>query len=345
VHFLRAAALFAVALPLAAQEPVFRTETTLATVPFHVVQRHNYVVDLRADDIVLLEDGAPQQITFFEGGLRARRTLPVEMILLFDTSGSVVDEGLLDPLVFKSTLLDNLDNVRIAIYGFGAGLQRYCRPTRDTAEMAAACERVRNPKAQPRPETIRLELPPKRKADPRGGTWLYEAVRGCARDVARGDNATRMMLVFSDGFPTTDTRPEEGAAIPRELGIAVYPVVLGHGRLTEQFRHVQETGYNKQGVLSDGARDRLARLEDQQRQIEAFASLGELTGGRSFDPPLITLDMVRRMLGFMVGQVRCEYIAGFTPQASGESRKHKLEVRLRNKEMGKVLGGSRVVVH
>ena len=335
--------------PLDAQEPVFRSETTLALVRFHVVRKKFYAEDIKPGDIILLEDGQPREITFFEGGRVKRRTVPVEMILLFDTSGSVVDEGLLNPLAFKSSLLDQLENVRIAVYGFGANLQRFCRPTRDAAELARVFQRVIDFKtrAQPRPEILKLELPPKRHSNPNGGTWLYEAVAGCARDAtALPGNPTRMMLVFSDGFPTTDTRPVEGAAVAKDLGMPVYPVVLGHARIAEQMKQVQQTGYNRQGVMSDSARQRLSRLEAQEQEIQDFASLGELTGGRSFDPPVINLMMMQRILGGMVAQVRCEYVVGFTPPPeNGDPRKHKLDVRLRSKEMGKVLGGTRVISH
>src|ERR1035438_10745328 len=82
-----------VALPIAGQEePVFRASTTLATVSFHVVRDKHYVEDLKPQDLVLLEDGTPRNITFFEGGRSKQRTTAVDIALLFDISGSVVDE-------------------------------------------------------------------------------------------------------------------------------------------------------------------------------------------------------------------------------------------------------------
>jgi hypothetical protein len=85
-------------------------------------------------------------------------------VLLFDVSGSVKQEGLLDPLAYnyKAALLDGLPNARLAVYGFDSNLKRSCRPTRDPAELAAAFLRVVNFRAGagPRPEIIRLQLPP-----------------------------------------------------------------------------------------------------------------------------------------------------------------------------------------
>lgn len=337
--------------PEKAQEelPVFRAETTLALVRFHVVRKNIYVETLKPEDIVLLEDGVPRKLALFEGGRSARRTVPVEVILLFDISGSVTQEGLLDPLVFKSVLLDGVPNARLAVYGFGATLFRFCRPTRDTAELAGAFQRVLNFRAgaEPKPVAIHLKLPPKRKTDPRGGTWIYEAVLAAAKDAAAGPgNVTRMLLVFSDGFSTTTSRPEDAATPVSELGIPLYPAVLGHYRIQEQIRQAHESGYDRMGVLTDGARRRLARLEDQESEIQQFASLGELTGGRAFDPRMINLEIVRQLLAAMVAQIRCEYVVGLTPTPStGAPARHELQVRLRAKELGKVLGGARTVTY
>jgi VWFA-related protein len=332
-------AIFAVCLLPAQPTPVFRTESSLALVRFHVVHKNRYVTGLKPEDVVLLEDGAPREFTVFENAMAATRTVPVEMTLLFDTSGSVVDEGLLDPLAFKETLLDNLDGVRIAVYGFDRNMKRYSGPTRDYAQLqkAFAALGTRGGKGEP----IELRLPPKRKADPNSGTWLFEAVAAVSRQAAGtpGD-ATRMVLAFSDGFPSTDSRPEDAADIDRELGIPVYPVVLGHQRLMQRME--EERRRLMPGESTSGT---LSYLMAKQNQIADFARLGELTGGRSFDPPAITLTVTRSVLSSMVALVRTEYVVGFAPEISDAPRRRKLEIRLREKDAGKVMGGTRTVVH
>ena len=85
----------------------------------------------------------------------------------------------------------------------------------------------------------------------------------------------------------------------------------------------------------------------QQQDIAEYASVGELTGGRSFDPPMINEAIMKNILDFMVGQAGVlEFVAGYAPDpASDKPKKHKVEVKLNEKEMGKVLGGTRTVVH
>jgi VWFA-related protein len=306
-----------------AQDPAFviRTETNLALVRFHVVRKGRYVPDLRAEDIRILEDGVPQKLALLEGGGPGARTLPVEISLLFDVSLSVVNQGLLDSIAIKETLLDGVGgNVGVAVYAFGAKLKRFCRPTRDPATLRAALQ-----------SAYEFE---------HGGTRLYEAVMMTARDAAAGAaNAARLLIVFSDGQPTTDTKPEDAARVARLLGIPVFPVVLGHERVARQ---AQGNGTDARKPPSLGR----LRAMDREREMLDFARLGEMTGGRSFDPPLVNNAAARQILQALATHVQAEYVAGFyLPAASTKPAQHKVEVVLLRKDAGKLYGGSRAVVH
>jgi VWFA-related protein len=323
--------------PLAAQEtPVFRSETSLALVRFHAVQKGRYIEGLRAEDVVLLEDGKTRPFTLFESALTGRRSIPIELSVLFDTSGSVVDEGLLDPLVFKSGILEGLDNVRVAIYGFAGKLRRYCPLTRDFETLHAALDAVRD-RRKGAGVDIPIELPPKRKSDPRGGTWIYESVIGAARDTAaQPAPARRLMLVFSDGFGTTTSAPEDASNICAELGVAVYPVLLGHWKLLEQMRAEQEREAARKNPSANisAAAD---RMNEKQREVEEFGSLARLTGGHAFDPPMLTLDVLRRVLAGLVAEARTEYVLGFTPAPGELDRRRKFEVKLKEKAGAQII--------
>ena len=188
---------------------------------FHVVRDKHYVDDLKPQDLVLLEDGTPRTITFFEGGREKQRTTSVDVALLFDISGSVVDEGLLDMTMWKSAFLDSLPGSSLAVYGFASGLLRFCQPTRDSKQLEAAFNSVlKTSKSGPKVEPVRftLSLPPKRKSS-QGGTWIYESVIAATNDMqAWPGKSTRLIVIFSDGFPTTTSVPEDAAKVARDAG-------------------------------------------------------------------------------------------------------------------------------
>jgi VWFA-related protein len=350
--------------------PVFRAETSLALVRFHVVNKtkKQYVVDLKPEQIELLEDGRPQKIALFEGpgngaqspggasgagpgpggagpGSGGNRSVPVEIILVFDTSGSVLQEGLLDPVVFKRDLLDSIPNAYLSVYRFETRMRRLAQRTRDLETIRKAFSAL--DKRVNFGTVLKLEQHASEKDRKHGigGSPIFEAVMEAARDASAGpSDMTRQLVIFSDGFATSGTKPAAAARLAQELGIPVSPVVLGHGRIIERLqRGVQQQMGDVRGGQREPSAD-MRRAQSQQQEIEEFASLGELTGGRAFDPRYFTADSLRQMLRFMVGQVRNEYVAGYYP-ASGEGGKksYKLSVRLRSKDYGKLLGGTRVM--
>jgi VWFA-related protein len=324
--------LVAIALSgLAQDDAIFKAQSTLATIRFHAIQKDQYLIALKPEDIILLEDGAPRKFTVFENAMSSAATTPVELTLLFDTSGSVMDQRLLDPLVFKQSLLDSLPNVRLAVYGFDQTMTRYCRPTRDYAQLQAAFQALA---ARGAGEGVELKLPPKRKAE-KGGTWLYEAVIAGSREAAQTPGeASRMIMVFSDGLGTTTSRPEDAAELDRELGIPVYPVLLGHRQLLQRPADARArekpVKSSKKGGASGGPSQSEMKLEARAMQV---------------DPPAIDLNTMRQILWAILADMRAWYTVGFPVEPSETLKKHKLEVRLANKDMGKIEGGTRTLLH
>jgi VWFA-related protein len=359
------ALLLLVSLPLTAQEPPsFRAETSLALVRFHVVHDNTYVLNLKPEDIQLLEDGKPRKFSVFEGGRAGSKKMPVNLVLLFDISGSVVNAGLLNPLVFKTSILDGLGNARIAVYAFSDDLRRYCRPTRHLAVLEAAFHALDKRETG---ELIALKLPPKRTVR-RPGTWIYAAVMATAQEfapkpdvhstvsydpatassdsAAAPDLATTMVLTFSDGLDTTSAIPEDASGLCQELGIPVYPAVLGYRNLLDQIKLAKEAGGDRPGNTDPRPGMRLMNLEAQKADVQRFTRLGPLTGGRAFDLPQIGLGVMQQILDFIAGQIRHQYLVGFVPEVSASApRSHKLEVQLVDKTIGKISDGTRTLVH
>jgi VWFA-related protein len=307
-------------------------------VKFHVVQKNAYTDNLRPEDIHLLEDGQPQKIAVFEGpGQSGKRTIPVEIILLFDVSLSVMNDNLLDSYSIRDTLLAGFDGrVGISIYAFGGKFKKFTGPTNDIEKLKQALDGVWG--------FANL------------GTPLYESIVRAGKDAweTGGSNVARAMVIFSDGEATSKAKPELASKGAAQYGVTLYPVVLGHTRAVNQ----AVNGGSGSGFPVGGNRGgspnmpqnqqqagRMDRLRDKEAQMEEFASIGAATGGRSFDPQAINTMVVKTILSAVVKAVRYEYVAGFYPASSGERKPHKLEVKLLDKSKGKLTGGVATVVH
>lgn len=290
----------------------FRVDTNLALVRFQVIpQKGQFVTDLRPEDVEIREDGVPQPVGLFEGGRFYPRTVPLEISLLFDCSGSVQEAGNLDAHVFDESLLKEFENVAISIYGFSEHLTRLTGPTRDGPRLMKAMEAV--------------------DALPSGDTPLFGSIAETARDaVSLGGNATRMMVIFSDGESTRLgdlARSDEAVQTALELGMALCPVMLA------------EPPGN--GVDPDpGSEWQLHRLQS----IGRFMNLARATGGQGFNA-ISTTDVLPSILKSLAQHVRYDYVVGFYPSSSGGRKKHKVEVVWRSKSRGDIVGGSRILVH
>jgi VWFA-related protein len=315
--------------PVQEEQPnlVIRTETNLALVRFHLAQQGRFSDRLRPEDIQLLEDGKPQKLALFEGPRTGHKT-PVEILLLFDVSLSVMNNDLLNPFTIKETLVDGLGNhVSVAVYAFGGKWKRFTTPTRDFPTLRKAVE-----------EAFDFT---------NAGTPLYESIIRTARDaVESGSNATRLMVIFSDGFATTKMPPQEAAKAALSYDIPLYPVVLGHQRVVQQAMGGGGGGPFGAAAPNPNAIHRQMIAHDKEQQMLEFAELGEMTGGRSFDPPVVNPVIVREVLQWVATQVQFQYVAGYyVPPSSQDKRPHKVEVKLLDKKLGKLRGGSRAVIH
>ena len=277
--------------------PTFRAEANLVLVRFQVSpQKGKLLAGLRDQDIELLEDGVPQEIALFEGGRFHPRTVPLEIALLFDCSGSVQLTGRLDTRVFQRSLLDEYANAKIAIYAFTDRLTRVIPPTRDGEALMKALTAVR--------------------AIPNGGTRLFGSIAEAAHDVAAaGGSAVRMLVIFSDGESTThgdNVLDGEAIQAAQDHGIALYPVTLSNATFSES--------------------------------VEKFRLLARATGGMRFEA-ISNAGALPAILNKIAKRIQYDYVVGFYPPTSGGKTRHKVEVVLRNKDQGRILGGIRTVAH
>ena len=358
-------AMLAVAPIAVAQEPaaaedsglIIRAESNLVVVPLHVYENKTSVNGLGREAFQLFEDGVPQEIAFVEGPpgageSREDRSVPTEIIFLIDFSYSVMTPGLLDFNTIRSTMLEGLrQDVQLSIYGFANKLKIFTGPTRDLEKLQKALDQS--------------------FASEAGGSRVYEAMMQTARHAAnRGGNVSRMMVVFSDGLSTTNLDPELVVRSANAFGIPIYPVVLGHERITKRAqglvagveRHRQPNpgglgGGNEQGVRPGEpqfgpranpvpALNRQTNARNQESLQQIFAELGPKTGGRSYDLPVLNNKVIRQILGSLSTLAETEYVVGYYPKSVDEElQAHAVEVRLASDEIGKLYGGQRFVVH
>jgi VWFA-related protein len=301
----------------------FRAETNLALIRFQVTPaKGELVADLRPEDISIKEDGAPRKIAVFEGGRLYPRKMPVEITLLFDCSGSMAMAGLIEPRVFGPSLLDEFENVRLAVYGFSDDLARLTTPTRD-------------------PETLRRATAAVLTV-PHGDTPLFRTIGAMVREAAATPgNAIRKVVVFSDGEanPATDTG-FFGAAVRQaeELGVALYPVTLSAGPVDSEPTDLAWKILESRGpILRTGM--------DKTTSRGSFARLGNLTGGQGFQE-IVSSEVLPKILRSLGRQIRFEYVVGYYhPEGSASGKRRQVTVTWSGAGRGEIVGGTRTVVY
>jgi VWFA-related protein len=193
--------------------PTFRVETNLAQVQFQITPKRGQAMQaLRPEDIEIREDGVPKPARLFEVGRSYQTGVPVEIWLLFDCSASMTSIADLDPYAFNTSLLDEYENVSVAMCAFSDEWIRFTKPTRDARTLRKAMQAV--------------------LAVPRGGTRLYGAIHDTVDNAAEGrPGAIRMVVIFSDGDASGTDYLEAPAALraARERGVALYPIALTGG--------------------------------------------------------------------------------------------------------------------
>lgn len=352
---LRRAAPFWFLLPalslICAAQPTFRTQTRLVLVSFHVIRGKSYVPDLKAADLVLLEDGHPRDFTIFDSPSGQGR-MPLELVLLFDTHHPI--PYFWDPAgVFRfvrnwsdalsaGILNDQEADIRISVYHTrGRRLFRLTTGTTDPHQVTSAFGNLLKPmllRPKMGDDVIPLSLPQRRdsvgpgpftqdyvtsyfvSSESRG--WPMEAAIGTMNDVtAAGDRVARLFAMFSEGIGATTTVPQDVGQHALDLGIPIYPVV------TNYLNHIQGS-YPRN----------LFRMRE-------FGALAPLTGGRAFEDPIVDADTLRRILEDIRDHGLSQYVVGFIPESNDNPREHQLEIRLASHGSGTLEGGKRRAIY
>jgi VWFA-related protein len=293
--------------------PTLSVDSTLVRIPFHVRRGRGFADDIRQEDVVLFEDGKPQQIAVFEPAGR-RRGVETEIALLFDCSSSIRRvSGQFSPYVFDQALLRRYESVSLAVYGFSEEWRRFTTATRDMTLLNKAVADLLS---------VRV-----------GKTLLYPSLIEVIRDFAATaqPNTIRAIAVFTDGV-APPAGQLESIRVAQEKGIAVYPVVF-------PYRSVEWLPSDLIGRRRQSQSDSPGTsFSPFSRALEA---LGPASGGRAFR--VLQSGGLGSVLEGLIKQLDSQYLVGFYPKVTRSDRPHKVEVVINDSRRGKVENGKRDV--
>jgi hypothetical protein len=305
--------------------PTFLTQTKLVTVTFtfrpsarqkRLLTRNG--LELASDDIEILDNGVPRRVAVLERTASSEATLPTDVVVLFDYTKRF--RQYIDRRVINLHFLDELESVRLAIYGFSDHTYRLIRPSRDPVRLTAAMATLsRIPIALHTDENPILQT-------------LQDAI-------TTPGSRPRMMIIFSGAVerPCQLPRNEYDRAIDlaKEYDIALFPVAV-----EPQTPPVQSPSVPGQR----GAWDPVPRLPRALNfaPVAPFLSIGPATGGKGFARYAMPKTVLEEVLKYVRSQARSELVAGFYLDGSSGSDKapHRIEVRLK-RDIGELTGGVR----
>jgi Ca-activated chloride channel family protein len=201
------------------------------------------VTDLRREDFRILEEGRPQAVEHFHGGLG----LPARVLLLVDASGSMGEERKVANARWAAgQIVDALGpEDQAAVAGFDSRYWGVVAFTRDREAVRRGLESV----------------------TPFGSTALHDALDKAARDIASHGEGRRAIVVLTDGIDTSSQKTaEEVIARSRALDVPIYAVsVLSplDDPLSPSF-----VGKKNSGTATSG--------------VELLVRYAELSGGAAF---------------------------------------------------------------
>jgi Ca-activated chloride channel homolog len=278
---------------LIAQTPRFTAGTAAVRVDVLVTHRNRPLTGLTVSDFELRDNGVLQRITDV-----SRETLPLNLICVFDVSGSVEGAPLAHLKDAMLAVIDALaDRDRAALITFTWRVQLHSPLTSDR-------QRLR-------------ELVAEVKAG--GATAVIDAAfAGLA--LREADEGRTLMLLFSDGRDTVSwfsARAVLDAA--RRTDVVVYPVTL-----EDRFGPI----FNRPlpSVIERQRSDEIGWIHAGERLLEAFA---DETGGR-----VVHADGERDLRSTFIAvlsEFRQRYVLSYTPTGVSDDSWHAIDVRLKGR--------------
>ncbi|MDT4965984.1 MAG: hypothetical protein QOJ64_721 [Acidobacteriota bacterium] len=276
-------------------DDVLRVDTDLANILLTAIDKDKrFVTTLRREDVRVLEDTVPQEVSIFEH----ETDLPLSLVILVDTSRSE-ERPLPDEKIAAHAFIDSVirpEKDQAAVVSFTGDAVLEAPLTNDRARLRAAIERlkVELPDGSPDCEgNVSLER------EPRCWTSVWDAVWVTVNEVLSQtpEQVRRAIIVLSDGDDTSSvTKKQEAIDLAVKNNVVIYSIGIGD---PEEYK------------IDDGA---LRKVSDK-------------TGGRAFfpqDKPALDAAFAQ-----IQQELRSQYLIAYQPAnrtRDGSFREVRIEI-------------------
>jgi VWFA-related protein len=282
-------------------EPTFRTRASGVRIDVLVTAGDVPVADLKASDFELTDSGVAQDVE-----LTSLRDLPVDVIIVLDTSGSLGDKGLEHLLGATDTLLGSLRD------GDRAALVTFSRAVMMRSELTPTHQRVRDMLSGLKSE---------------GTTSVIDATYAATTLHTQTDRSA-LLLVFSDGIDTASwLRPEKVLETVRRSAVVPYAIVVGDAAET-----MIKAASGTAPPRPTGSRERREPRESREPLDATDSFLHDLvtTGGGLFMPASDTRQLERRFAEAL-DNFRQRYVLTYTPRGVDAPGWHPVTVKVKGR--------------
>jgi len=300
--FVTAVSAIAVGSVIAAQ---VRVDVRLVNVVATVTDNHGrYIPNLTADDFILEEDGAVQEISHFSQD----QNVPVSVGILLDTSGSM-DRKIRTAVESVDRFIRRIDeDDEIFLMTFSGQTALRQDFTNDREKLSQALRHI----------------------TPTGGTALYDALGEGLSRLRTSRHSKRALLVITDGQDTASvTKLDYVLKSIRASEVLVYPI--GISPLTYAMNGNPRT---IDVAISAFLRPKTTSSQSHRDEVDlnVIRALSESSGGRAFVlAETITGrgGQIEKVLGTIAEELRSQYTLGFYPAKPDDGRYHQISVRVR----------------
>jgi VWFA-related protein len=279
-------------------EEVERIESDVTNVLLSATDdKRRFVTTLTTEDVGLLEDGVPQQITYFQH----ETDTPLSIVLLVDTSASqervVIEERDAVSAFVRSVLRPGKDNASVLSF---TGITRLDQPpTGDAPLLLSAINNLKVEYTEQSPVCQDDDAPLAEKLRCRTAVWdaVTLSVRGVLSKTP--ETTRRAVILVSDGDDTAS-----------KLRI---------------YQAVEYSVRNNTVVYSMGIRDRDFKYGEMRKDFLRIIS--EQTGGRAFFPK--TTADIAAAYSQIEQELRSQYLISYTStnrNRDGSYRKVQIEI-------------------